>query len=148
MHQLSRLKLNLISGMAASHPTELSAALLEILRDCNVHESLCQALQQQELLTVEDFAYAFPTISHLDSLFSGLGEEVKHNLSITDAASSVHCARLRRALDKCQAKGTVEGQRSQPLPALPAQAAQALSIAALQPDSWAEHLPIQKPWRP
>ena len=127
--------------MAAGHPTELSAALLEILRDCKVHESLCQALQQQELLTVEDFAYAFPTISHLDSLFSGLDEEVKHNLSITDAASSVHCARLRRALDKCQAKGTVEGQRSQPLPALPAQAAQALSIAALQPDSWAEHLP-------
>ena len=131
--------------MAAGHPTELSAALLETLRDCNVHESLREALQQQELLTVEDFAYAFPTISHLDSLFSGLDEEVKTSLSITDAASSVHCARLRRALDKCHAKGTVVGQRSQPLPAVPAQAAQALSIAALQPDSWAEHLPPKHP---
>ena len=90
---------------------------------------------------VEDFAYAFPTLSHLDSLFSGLEEEVKSSLAITDAASSVHCARLRRALDKCHAKGTVGGQPVQPATALPSQASQAFSMAALQPDSWAEHLP-------
>ena len=63
--------------MVAGQASELSAALLEVLRDCNVHEGLRQALQQQELLTVEDFAYAFPTLSHLDSLFSNLDKEVK-----------------------------------------------------------------------
>ena len=112
------------SGMAAA-PQELSAALSEVLRDCNVHEAMRQALQQQELLTVEDFAYAFPTLSHLDSLFSNLEEEVKETLAITDAASSVHCARLRRALDRCHAKSALEGSA-----ALPVQASQALSVAA------------------
>ena len=97
--------------MAAGQATELSAALLEVFRDCNVHEALRQALQQQELLSVEDFAYAFPTLSHLDSLFSNLEEDVKSSLSITDAASSV------------------------PAVALPAQTAQALSIATYRPNS-------------
>ena len=128
------------SGMAAV-PQELSAALSEVLRDCNVHETMRLALQQQELLTVEDFAYAFPTLSHLDSLFSNLDAEAKETLAITDAASSVHCARLRRALDRCHAKSALEGRATQPSAALPVQASQAFSVAALQPDSWAEHLP-------
>ena len=62
-------------GMASASPPELSAALSEVLRDCNVRDAMRQALQ--ELLTVEDFAYAFPTLSHLDSLFSNLDSEVK-----------------------------------------------------------------------
>ena len=118
-------------------PQELSAALSEVLRDCNVHETMRLALQQQELLTVEDF----PTLSHLDSLFSNLDAEAKETLAITDAASSVHCARLRRALDRCHAKSALEGRATQPSAALPTQASQAFSVAALQPDSWAEHLP-------
>ena len=127
--------------MAGSAPADLSAQLVEILTDCNVHQDLRNVLQQQELLTVEDFAYAFPTLSHLDSFFSNLEEEIKSSLAITESASSVRCARLRRALDKCHAKGTVRGQQLQPSAALPLQASQAFSVAALQPDSWAEHLP-------
>ena len=96
--------------MAAAHPAELSAALLEVLKDCNVHEAMRQALQQQELLTVEDFAYAFPTLSHPHSLFSNLGDETKASLAITDSASSVHCARLRRALDKWWKAGLLSPQ--------------------------------------
>ena len=106
-----------------------------------VHAAMRLALQQQELLTVEDFAYAFPTLSHLDSLFSNLEGDVKETLAIADAASSVHCARLRRALDRCHAKSALEGRATQPSAALPVQASQAFSVAALQPDSWAEHLP-------
>ena len=105
---------------------EIPAALTEVLRDCNVHSSLKEALQQQELFSVEDFAYALPTLSHLDSVFSNLEEEVKTSLSITDAASSMHRARLRRALDKCHASGSVTAQP------LPAQASRAFSVAALQ----------------
>ena len=54
-----------------------SGALSRPVGDCNVHETMRLALQQQELLTVEDFAYAFPTRSHLDSLFSNLDAEAK-----------------------------------------------------------------------
>ena len=93
--------------MAAPPSGEISAALAEVLRDCNVHSSLREALQKQELLTVEDFAYAFPTLSHLDSLFSNLDEEVKTSPSMADAALSVHCARLH-------ASGSVGVQPLQP----------------------------------
>ena len=127
--------------MAAGPQAALSAPLVEILTECNVHQDLRDVLQQQELLNVEDFAYAFPTLNHLDSLFDNLDEEVKSRLSISASASSVHCARLRRALDKCHAKGTVMGQQTQLPTALPLQPSAAFSVAAMQPDSWAEHLP-------
>ena len=69
----------------------------------------------------EDFAYAFPTLSHLDSLFFNLEGEVKDSLAITDAASSVHCARLPR-------QSALEGRAAQPSAALPVQASQALCL--------------------
>ena len=96
--------------MAAPPLGKISATLAEVLRDCNVHASLHQALQQQELLTAKEFAYEFPTLSHLDSFFSG------PSLSITDAASSVHCARHRRAVDKCHAAPWGRSRLSLPHP--------------------------------
>ena len=121
--------------MEPSTDVESREGLLSTLQSLQVPVPLQDALTNEGITSIVDFAYAYSDILDLNSFVNKQPQALWDSLQVTDPEHSPAVARLRRALDKCKSLACNSDASALPAPhAPPASTAPASNV-------WAEHAP-------